>query len=223
MEGFDMDNNDVQIDESVAIRGRIEGHGNVVRIGATKFPTSAIHLDIRGNNNVVVIGENSRAKKLVLRVGNHVQAHGCVAHIGDDFSSEPNCVFYLYTSGNKLEIGNDCMFSRDIVLRCGDSPHLLFDAETGEYLDTDGHVVIGNKVWVGEYSYITKKVSLPSNTIVAAKSVVTRKFTEEYCALGGNPAKVVRRGVKWVRNRGFLEPGTPEHTSYHAYQKTFRD
>lgn len=222
MENFDLENNDVSVDESVKVTGRIAGTGNTVRIMGTTFD-SHIHLTLRGNNNTVIVGANSRPRKLDIRIGNHVPANKCELTIGDDFSSEPNCLFYLYTSGNKLEIGNNCMFSRDIVLRCGDSPHLLFDAETGEYLDTDGHVVIGDNVWVGEYSYITKKVTLPSNTIVAAKSVVTRKFTEEYCALGGNPAKVVRRGVKWVRNRGFLEPGTPEHTSYHAYQKSFRD
>lgn len=222
MENFDVENNDVTVDESVRLTGKIDGTGNVIVVKNTTFQTH-LHLIVRGNNNRVTIGADNRSRKLDIRVGNHVPAHKCELTIGDDFSSEPNCLFYLYNSGNKLEIGNNCMFSRDIVVRCGDSPHLLFDANTGEYLDTDGHVVIGSNVWVGEYSYITKKVTLPSNTIVAAKSVVTRKFTEEFCAVGGNPAKVVKTGVKWVRNRGFLEPGTPEHTSYHAHQRKFRE
>ena len=219
MNSLDTPGNDVEIDDTVKVTGHIRGEGNTVRIAGTKLP-SEIHLLISGNNNVVTIGENNRAKRLTIVIGSHVQASGCIAHIGRNFSSEPACEFYLYNSGNRLKIGEDCMFSRNIVLRCGDSPHLLFDKETGAYLDTEGSVQIGDHVWVGEFAYITKKVTLPNDTIVAAKSVVTRRFTEEYSVVAGNPAKIVRQGVKWARNHGCLEKGTPEHESYFAFQRS---
>jgi serine acetyltransferase len=38
---------------------------------------------------------------------------------------------------------------------------------------------------------------------VGAKAVVTKKFTEEYTAIGGNPAKVIATNVDW--DREFLE------------------
>jgi acetyltransferase-like isoleucine patch superfamily enzyme len=222
MTEFDSAGNSVSVSDTVTWTGRIEGKDNVVTIKETSF-NCQIHLIIRGNGNRVTIGKNSRSKNLEVLIGNHVQAHKCVLNTGDDFSVATGCCFYLFNSGNTLEIGKNCMFSRDIIVRCGESPHLLFDKATGAYIDTVGHVVIGNDVWVGEYSYITKKVTLPNNTIVAAHSVVTRKFTEEFCALGGNPAGIIRTGVRWMRNRTFLEDGSPERSSFNAHQKLFRD
>jgi acetyltransferase-like isoleucine patch superfamily enzyme len=44
-----------------------------------------------------------------------------------------------------------------------------------------------------------KNAGLPDNTIVAAKSVVSKKFTESNTVVGGNPARVVKTGVNWDR------------------------
>lgn len=38
------------------------------------------------------------------------------------------------------------MFSRQIVVRTGESPHLIFDADTEEYLDKSDGVFIGDHV-----------------------------------------------------------------------------
>ena len=69
-------------------------------------------------------------------------------------------------------------------------------------------------MWVGEHAYINKRVSIPNGNIVAACSVVTKRFTEENCVLGGNPAKVVKRGVKWERNEVFLEKDSDFYKSF---------
>lgn len=216
------DNNHVDFQDGVVVRGRVKGKNNHICIEKTALPC-VIVLDVHGDGNRVEIGPNSRCKQLSLRVGNHIPAHKCKVTIGAEFSSEPGCKFYIFNSGNSLEIGENCMFSRDIIVRTGESPHLLFDRETGQYIDTDGAVSFGDNVWVGEYSYITKKASLNNNTIVAAKSVVTRKFDQEYCAIGGNPAQIIRQNIEWVRNRGFLEKGSVQHESYHAHQRKFLD
>lgn len=130
-------------------------------------------------------------------------------------------VFYLFNSGNALSFGDDCLLSYNTIVRCGESPHLIFDRETGAYLDIAAPVTIGNHVWIGEDVYITKRVAIPDHTIVAARSVVTKRFDDSFCAIGGNPARVIRRGVEWVRNPGLLIPETAQHASYHARQHLF--
>ena len=53
--------------------------------------------------------------------------------------------------------------------------------------------------WIGNDVKITKKAFIPNNTIVGIGSVVSSKFEEENTVIAGNPAKVVKRGVKFDR------------------------
>lgn len=100
------------------------------------------------------------------------------------------------------------MFSRNITIRCGDSPHLIFDRTTGRYLDVSDGVFIGNHVWVGENVYITKKVTVPDECVVGACSVVSRRFSDTHCILAGNPARIVRTSIQWIKNYNILEDGS---------------
>ena len=60
-------------------------------------------------------------------------------------------------------------------------------------------VIIGNHCWLGCKAIITKNARLPNNTIVGAGSVVCKPFEQEYIALAGNPAKIVKENVDWER------------------------
>jgi acetyltransferase-like isoleucine patch superfamily enzyme len=118
-------------------------------------------------------------------------------------------------------IGANCMFSNTVTIRCGDSPHLLFDKETGEYLDISEGVFIGQHVWVGERVYITKRTSINNESVVAACAVVTKRFEEEHVVLAGNPAKVVRRNAQWIRHPSHLPTGSTVDESYRNQQAKF--
>jgi acetyltransferase-like isoleucine patch superfamily enzyme len=205
--------NTIVVGANVELTGSITGDDNTIIIGDAPRGTS-IKAVINGSRNRVTIGSDSRCRALQLRIGNHIHAHETLFEIGEKFSSEDDCRFLLYNSGNRLTIGNDCMFSNSIIVRCGESPHLIFDNLTGEYLDISEGVHIGHHVWVGERSYITKHCSLPDDCILAACSVATKRFTETHCAIGGNPAKVIRRNVKWIRNRASFDPDSRFLKSY---------
>ncbi|MUH71375.1 acyltransferase [Psychrosphaera haliotis] len=110
----------------------------------------------------------------------------------------------LPNDGNQLLIGENCMFSNNVIIRGGEYPHLIFDLESGEYLDKSDGIEIGNRVWVGEGAYINKSVRLENGSIVGARSVVTKRFNEENCVVAGNPAKIVKSGVQWVNNKKSL-------------------
>lgn len=210
--------NEVVVGENVTLSGYIRGDNNRIHI-ASSIRRSVISLCVSGSNNEVSIGRMIEVNALQIAIGSHVLAHRAALSIGDSFSIGPNSQFLLYTSGNRLVIGRDCMFSKNVTVRCGESPHLIFDKNTGEFLDVSDGVVIGDHVWVGENTYLTKSAQIADECIVGACAVVTKKFTTPHVAVAGNPAKVVRENVQWLRNWGDLKhhPKLKEsHDAFHA-------
>lgn len=61
-------------------------------------------------------------------------------------------------------------------------------------------VNIGNHVWLCQNTSILKYVNIPSNTVVAYGSVVTKSLTDENVIIAGNPAKIVKKNVNWSRD-----------------------
>lgn len=217
------DDNVVSHGPGVILTGSIVGARNRVEIIDPVGETFNLKLEIRGNDNLVRIGRSAAIRGLSVFIGNHIPAHATRLEIGENFSISRGGAFYLFNSGNSLSFGDDCLLSYNTIVRCGESPHLLFDRETGAYLDVTKPLVIGHHVWIGEDVYITKRAGLADHSIVAARSVVTKCFDEPYCAVGGNPARVLRRGVEWVRNPGLLHPGSPQEASYHAQLARFQE
>jgi acetyltransferase-like isoleucine patch superfamily enzyme len=214
-------NNSVRHGENVVLSGSITGDDNLVEVGGARVE-SAIRITINGNNNRIVIADFQQIKSLTIRCGNHLPAHRISVSVGARFSIEPDSVFLMYNSGNRLVIGSDCLFSNNIIIRCGESPHLIFDLQTGEYLDVSEGVFIGNHVWIGEKVYITKRVTIPDECIVAACSVVTRRFKTCYSVIGGNPAQIVKNNVRWIRNSDFLEEGSIYQRGFQEHRDSLR-
>lgn len=213
--------NIINIPGDMKITGRVRGSRNQVVIESGS-PVSNLHLEISGNDNKVFIGRGHMIKGLKVIVGSHVPAHETSLIIGRSFSVEANARFFLYNSGNSLRFGDACMLSNSITVRCGELPHLLFDSITGEYLDQSNGVAFGNHVWIGENVYVTKSGGANDDTIIGACSVLTKKFTETYVALAGNPARIVRENIKWVRNHTMLQEGSKEHLSLQQFHSRFQ-
>jgi acetyltransferase-like isoleucine patch superfamily enzyme len=96
-----------------------------------------------------------------------------------DFGSEP----YLVEIGDNVQITNGTK-----IFTHGSG--WVFRDEFPKF-DTFGKVKIGNNVYIGNNSLIMPGVTIPSNTIVAAGSVVTKSYKEEGCIIGGNPARII--------------------------------
>lgn len=210
--------NIVEIGSRIEASGIVSGNKNSVIIKNSSFPAS-IKIKINGNNNKVFIDENAMIRDLTVVGGSHVRAHSTQLIIGKNFSVEANCMFLICTSGNSLVIGDNCLFSNNISIRCGETPHLIFDKNTGEYIDISEGVIIGNHVWVGEKAYITKNVTIGDECIVGACSVVTKRFDVTNAVIAGNPAKVVKKDIQWIKNQSFLQEGSKFKESlarYHA-------
>ncbi|MGF6724939.1 acetyltransferase-like isoleucine patch superfamily enzyme [Paraburkholderia sp. GAS41] len=210
--------NEIFVGENVTLVGFIEGNRNRVYFAGSREP-SVVHLYLSGDNNIVQFEHAYALKDLNVTIGSHIPAHNTRLKAGYNLSIESGGRILLYTSGGALDVGEHCMFSSDVTMRCGESPHLIFEKESGKFLDVPKGVSIGNHVWVGENSYLTKSASIADECVVGACSVVTRRFEESHCAIAGNPARVVRQGIQWIRNKHYLEAGSKyseSHDEFHT-------
>ncbi len=109
---------------------------------------------------------------------------------------------YFHTSEQtKIEIGKDCMFSGNIVVRTNDG-HSIIDS-LGNRINLSKDIKIENHVWVGMNSMILKNAHLVTGCIVGANTTVTKKFTTPYTIIAGNPAKEIKKDCEydWKRER----------------------
>jgi carbonic anhydrase/acetyltransferase-like protein (isoleucine patch superfamily) len=64
--------------------------------------------------------------------------------------------------------------------------------------EREPNIVIGEHVWIGSYARILRGVHIGDNSVIASNSVVTKSFEEKNVLIAGNPAQIIRRGVKWL-------------------------
>ena len=101
--------------------------------------------------------------------------------------------------GTEITFGDDCLFSTDVVFRTSDS-HSILDATTGQRVNQAESIHSGNHVWFGNKTTILKGVNIEDDCIVGTGSIVTRSIPIG-SAVAGNPAKVLRSGITWDKNR----------------------
>lgn len=173
-----------------------EGVNNrIVLDKAAKFGSLGTpKVDFKGNNNSIEFGERSVFKR------GHLRIVGDNQHIKFGKKTTVNGVYILVDENTSVEIGEDCMLSYDIEIRTTDA-HSVIDRDTRERINKAKNIVIGDRVWVGKEVMINKGVNIASNVIIGARSLVTSSCDDEFVAIAGVPAKVVRTNVDWDRKK----------------------
>jgi acetyltransferase-like isoleucine patch superfamily enzyme len=201
--------------ETGQVQKTIKGQGNVFNAeGAT---LSGVKLDIIGDNNRISIGRGSVLSNVYFRLrgSNHqiefgencrisrgavlwLEDHRGILHVGSN-TTMAELHIAVTEADSKVIIGEDCMLANDIDIRTGDS-HSVIDAQTGERLNYARDVIIDRHVWIAPHSVVLKGVNIGENSIIATGAVVT-KSCGSGVIMGGNPAKVIKTGVSWKRER----------------------
>ncbi len=96
---------------------------------------------------------------------------------------------------DSITFGRGCLVSWDVLILDSDF-HRVIDAD-GAGSNVQAPIVLGDRVWVGARASVLKGVTLGDDVVVAAGSIVAGSEPRSNVLLAGNPARVVRAGVRW--------------------------
>jgi acetyltransferase-like isoleucine patch superfamily enzyme len=172
---------------------KINGKNNLVLI----HPENRLYnclLHISGNNCKIIIGQHCILSNAEL----WIEDNGGEIEIGYRTTMEGGHI--AATEGKSITIGVDCMFSHRIEIRNGDS-HAIYDTESRKRINKAQSIVVGNHVWLGADAKILKGASIGDNSIIATGAIVTGKHEDLNAVYVGIPAKKIKEGVFWMRER----------------------
>lgn len=166
-----------------------KGTGNVIRIH-NKLLHSEI--TIEGNNNLISFEEGGfiSHSRILIRANN---AHITVGKRTNILSV---CII-CQGERNYIEIGDDCLFSRDIDIWNSDT-HTIYDSD-GNVINYSAPIKIGNHVWIGKHVRILKNVTIGDNTVVGMNSLVSKNLPNNSIAVGA-PATVTKSNITWSKD-----------------------
>lgn len=176
-----------------------DDRGNIIQFDG-EVP-EGIQIVFKGRGNHLYLGKNL----LISRLNIHFGTNGQVL-IGDNTEI---WMAAFYVSFSKINIGTDCLFSREVELRTHDAHH-IFDADSHKRINYPRDINIGDQVWVGYRAMIFGGGCIGNGSIVGAGAITSGSFGE-HCIIAGNPAKKIRENICWSRedtdyfNREYLE------------------
>lgn len=112
-------------------------------------------------------------------------------HFGENFYC--NCGVTIICS-KEIVFGNGCLLGWNIHLRDCDGHNIM---NNGKIINPNKTINVGNHVWIGQDVKILKGCSIPDECVVAMNSCVTKQFDEKNIIIGGYPAKILKRNIKW--------------------------
>lgn len=158
-----------------------------------------VRINIYGNNNTVIISDGVYLHNTKIDIGfSDCPINGCKVFIGQKTTSN-GLYICLGESNSELLIGDGCMISFDVELSTTDT-HSITDLE-GNLLNRGHFIHIGSRVWICKNTTFLKDTEVKDDCVIAQNSIVTKCFETSNCVIAGNPAKVVKEGIKWSKTR----------------------
>lgn len=157
--------------------------------------------------------------------------------IKGDIVTSPGCTFRIIGTlelADQSFIGSQCIIACNNHISIGYNSRISFNSVIVDtnfhYISIDdiiyakeGNIHIGDNCWIGNSSSIMKGAYIPNGSIVAARSLINKNFSQEgeNIMLAGIPAKVKRKGVKRIFSP-ILEAQIYKYFTEHPDEKTYR-
>ncbi|TVP78086.1 MAG: hypothetical protein EA353_09030 [Puniceicoccaceae bacterium] len=190
-EGSLLESRDVKIRSS---KIEIQGRDCHVSIGKGTYVLDS-KIEVQGTGCRLIIGSNVRIRHAHLLV----QDTGTWLKIGED-TTMTGTRFMVAGSGVGIRIGKDCMIGLGVAIRSSDM-HSILDIASGQRVNEDQTVSIGDHVWLGEATQVMKGAEIGSDCVIGAGSLVLGHLAGQGRVYAGRPAREVRSGVTWDRAR----------------------
>lgn len=183
----------IQRNKSMFFRSKIfiRGKGNILEI-CSESKIKNCEINIEGDNCHIIIGENVKANQLIVIM----QDKSNKLSIGKHTSINGHTEIYI-KEGTEVIIGQDCMLSRDIIIRTNDA-HSIID-KYGIRTNISKSIHIGDHVWISQSVMIMKGVHVCENSIIGGGTLLTKSQLISNAIIAGNPGRVVKHEVNWIR------------------------
>lgn len=167
---------------------KISGKGNSLISHAALI--DGCDIVINGENNTIIIEENVKLRKsnIIVRGSN------CSVTIGKGTTFGGVRIVNVGT-GNKVEIGENCLFSDHIEIWASDT-HSIFNKKN-EQINKEKPIIIGNDVWIGSRVIILKGTEISNGAIVGMGAIVSKNVPEKSISVGV-PNRVIKDNVHWT-------------------------
>lgn len=159
-----------------------------LKIGFGTIPTA----DFKYHRPVLNIkGDLIIRGKCRMGIGSKIHVYG-VLEIGNHFNMTGNSTIVCH---KKITMGSHVLISWNVLIMDTDQ-HEITDLQ-GNRINHDEPIKIGSNVWICSGTSIFKGIETGNNIVIGANSVVTRNILEEHVIVAGNPAKIIKKGIKW--------------------------
>lgn len=172
----------------------------IVEIGeGSKFEDNCKIIALTGN---IKIGTKCQFQyRCILRItcnGNVYVGNMCT------FGRNSSCIASLNA---EITIEEDCMISYEVQLRAGNS-HNIIDLDTHENLDNNAcrDIKLRKHVWIGMKACLINGVEIGAGSVVGANSFLAKKNFRNNVLIAGNPSRILRNHVAWIRDADTIYP-----------------
>jgi acetyltransferase-like isoleucine patch superfamily enzyme len=163
----------------------------------------APHFEVLGEHpkivrpwNVEVFGPNVRVGKAVHIVSRHDQPVSFTVWSPEDAPGEieiGDCCFFAggvrILAAQSIKIGDGALIAKSVTFTDSDW-HGLYDRIDPK--PASKPIKIGKNVWIGDGALISKGVTIGDNSVIGARSVVTRDVPANVVA-AGNPVTIIKK------------------------------
>jgi acetyltransferase-like isoleucine patch superfamily enzyme len=112
---------------------------------------------------------------------------------GDNFCITANSSIVC---SKEICFGSNCLLSWDILIMDSDL-HNIYDLHRN-VINEPNSIIVCNNVWIGAKTTILKGVTINSDNIIGASSLVTKDFLESNTIIAGSPAQSIKTNITWM-------------------------
>lgn len=178
----------------------IEGEGNIIKINLFK-----------GNGTLCITLKNTNFSNFYFGVNNQINNNLYINYysacgiennhtnitIGSHNTFNGNVsIVSPMKHGNNITIGDGNLFANNIIIK-GNSDHKIYDIKNNKQINEEKGIVIQNHIWFCDDVLILNKTEIPSNNIIATRTILNKKYTEQYSLYAGQPATIKKNNINW--------------------------
>jgi len=159
-----------------------------IEVGSGSTLNDNVYIDALSKEGVILGNNCSLGKGTVIRCSGNLRKIGSGFSLGDRSSLADNC-FIGATGG--VHIGKDVIMGQNV--RFHSSNHVFSNNKVPirEQGIVSKGISIGNNCWIGAGVTFLDNASIGDGCVVAADSVITKRFPDN-CVLAGIPAKIIK-------------------------------